>query len=645
MAGGKNRDADGKLARKFVSCLAKELVTDSQSGYSLASNPLAINNALEKSVESLAPGKSRSALQDILKEETRREKFVAALQCEIRAISVKQELHGDVILSPTASDHLFATLCNFIKGKSSLYATGDPVLSQEEIHLVLSRDPAPHILWAMAAVSFVRVGGKSGITKPTEIPSADDVSNLEASESPLPTLSYSLFHCLKPWIAGRNASITTSTLAPLIPLIFNSIERTGKDVSNLKILRTLTKEILSFIAAAKYRDNFVKGMVQRSGRQSIAYSDLLDGFQLLFEAFEIQGNNMQIESLSTTDKLSHTFPFAPDIIGKILKPPEIYIDLLADIVKAEFLLIYMVLEVLCLRKKLKDAKKLDGDALCILSEQVVRIAVVSLPSSLMLDFLSSGIASLNKLLDAEEKSIVCAAIFRALLFDSSSFPEKNKSSNSKKNVDWFIKILAVARKVDDERRIKLKILDSLVHCLSIPAKVFDYVASGKVQKSPSHMGTMDARTLIGWLLQLDDKGFQALVEVMKISSSQDDERTGLEESDAGQAKECRRLEEPCSQARPDDDLFFMDTTGENYDSDTPTSGGQSKKSKKRKVREVLFHRQGRAFKFKEDQQLNGGKKTSGIAKGKSEQGGSPVSSHDTEDGNMSETSTASSDSR
>ncbi|KAH7315309.1 hypothetical protein KP509_21G043800 [Ceratopteris richardii] len=561
MAGGKNRDADGKLARKFVSCLAKELVTDSQSGYSLASNPLAINNALEKSVESLAPGKSRSALQDILKEETRREKFVAALQCEIRAISVKQELHGDVILSPTASDHLFATLCNFIKGKSSLYATGDPVLSQEEIHLVLSRDPAPHILWAMAAVSFVRVGGKSGITKPTEIPSADD------------------------------------------------------------------------------------GMVQRSGRQSIAYSDLLDGFQLLFEAFEIQGNNMQIESLSTTDKLSHTFPFAPDIIGKILKPPEIYIDLLADIVKAEFLLIYMVLEVLCLRKKLKDAKKLDGDALCILSEQVVRIAVVSLPSSLMLDFLSSGIASLNKLLDAEEKSIVCAAIFRALLFDSSSFPEKNKSSNSKKNVDWFIKILAVARKVDDERRIKLKILDSLVHCLSIPAKVFDYVASGKVQKSPSHMGTMDARTLIGWLLQLDDKGFQALVEVMKISSSQDDERTGLEESDAGQAKECRRLEEPCSQARPDDDLFFMDTTGENYDSDTPTSGGQSKKSKKRKVREVLFHRQGRAFKFKEDQQLNGGKKTSGIAKGKSEQGGSPVSSHDTEDGNMSETSTASSDSR
>lgn len=336
----KKRNIDFKLARKFIRSLAKELVSDNER----ANNTQDLEDALQKSVDSLPAGKLRSTLLPILHQQNQQVAFVSALQNEIRALSAKVELHGDVLLSSPASDRLFEALVTCIRGKGTSNFTNKNVFSHEDIQLLLSRDPAPHILWALAAMELSSTDGSNGLMDS----SADGAHGALA-----------LLHRLKPWLVGRNFSIAVATLAPLVPLVFESLKQSkNKIVSNIKKLRTLVKEVLSFIVAVNYKCQFLQGSLENGPRETLSFPVLFDGFQTVYKALRLDSIVMQMEGLSTTEKLNRMFPLALERTKKALRPPDARIGVLADIVKVEFVLLHMVLEVIYCRQKTRVGEKL-----------------------------------------------------------------------------------------------------------------------------------------------------------------------------------------------------------------------------------------------------------------------------------------------
>ncbi|MCO5570317.1 hypothetical protein L7F22_024036 [Adiantum nelumboides] len=345
----------GKLATRFVSQLAKELVSD--SGFSLSVNTQALKDALRKSVDSLPSGKLRSTLQLILERENEQESFISALQIEIRVLSVKLELHGDVLLTPTASQHLFETLLKCIDVKEASCFTDSSEnhwFIHDEIQVLLARDPPPHILWALAAMKLTYAEGASCTSAST------------------------LLQCLKPWIVDRNASVAMATLAPLVPLIYESLQQAGRDISKLKILRNVVKEVLSFTVAVNYKEHFTKGFAESHSRDAFAFSALLDGFWAVVKPLGAVTLTETDSTDSIATKLNRMFPLASELTPSLLKPPDVQIGLLADLVKSEVLLIYMVVEVLYCREKSKGGDKVVKNDPGILKEQVGRIAVYGL---------------------------------------------------------------------------------------------------------------------------------------------------------------------------------------------------------------------------------------------------------------------------
>ncbi|KAI5072567.1 hypothetical protein GOP47_0012673 [Adiantum capillus-veneris] len=477
---GAKRSEDGKLATGFISRLAKELVNNSDSGFSVASNTHALKEALGKSVDSLPPGKLRATLQRILEQESQLEAFISALQIAIRALSVKLELHDDVLLTSTASEHLFETLLHCIDVKAAFSftdASGNHVFSHDEIQLLLARDPAPHILWALAAVKFTYTDGGSCAS---------------ASE---------LLHCLKPWIIDRNASVAMVTMAPLIPLIFESLQQVSKDVSKLKTLRSVMKEVLSFTVAINYKEHFTKGFAKNHSKETLSFSALLDGCQAVFKAFQFQGTDTQTETHSIATKLSRMFPLASELAASALKPPEVRIALLADIVKSEFLLLYIVVEVLYCRQKLKGGDKMVNSDIGLLKEPVGRIAVNGLAagqSDSILDILQSDMSILNSLLDDDEKSLVGVSVYKAILLYSHGFLENNVETltGGKKGLEGFVKRIGVARKYASKQRTKYDIMKDVACYVAVPPKVVDYLQSCKLKRSLSQKEIRNNRALI-----------------------------------------------------------------------------------------------------------------------------------------------------
>lgn len=586
MAGAKG-SIKYKLARRFVSRLAKELASDGERGFCLASNTQDLKEALRKSADSLPSGKLRSTLHRVLEQDTQLEAFISSLQIEIRVLSAKLELHGDVLLTSTATERLFQILVNCVDGKTAspfTDATGN-LFNHDEIQLLLARDPAPQILWALAATKATHEDAASGAS------------------------AAALLYCLKPWVVHRNASVAVATMAPLVPLILESVQEASRDVGNFKALRNLMKEVLSFIVAVNYRDHFMKGAAKSESKEALPFSALLDGFWAVSKAFKLQGTNTQAEMTSEAEKLDWMFPLASEVSRNALKPSDVPIGRLADIVKSEFLLLYMVVEVLYCRQKSTHKDKLVKNYIEILREQIARIAVNGLAvgqTDLILDILLSNLSSLHNLLDDEEKSLVCVSVFKALLLNSHEFFEKSETfSRGKKALEGFVKRIAVARKYATKQRTQFDILDSVACYLKVPPKLVDYLRSCKLARSLLQKETSSDRALIGWLVQLDDADFQALMDGTRISNNHAEEKMSLRKLHVGDAKAFSSSENGHNHPETED-LFFLDTTGEKQAPEATAAVRKRKKSRKQKAKEILFHRQGRMTKVKEDGDMSDG---------------------------------------
>eukprot|EP00250_Pteridium_aquilinum_P018706 c24175_g1_i1 orf=152-2113(+) len=623
MAAGekKQQGIDRKLARKFIRILAKELVSDSERGFCLARNTQDIKDALLKSADSLPTGKLRSTLLLILQQESLQEAFVSAVQNEIRVLSAKLELHNDVLLTPHASDHLFQTLVTCDRGKgTSLFTdtSSKHVFSREDIVLLASRDPAPDILWALAAMNLSSANSvmpalKNSSGGDVNSAMADGRDDVNSSAFSISLLASALLRCLKPWIINRNVSVAVATLAPLAPLVFESLQQSSSGmVSNIKALQALVKEVLSFIVVSNYKEHLMNGSLESGSRESLSLSALYDGFAAVFKGSQLQGIITQMEGLSASEKLKLMFPLASEVTKKFFSQPDVKISVLADIVRVEFMLLHIVLEVIYRRCKKRVGDELVKNHNENHREQVKSIAingVAGIQHDLILDILLSDLC-FNNLLDDNEESFVRFSIFKSLLLESNGVSKKHMGETSirgRKSLGTFLKRIAVARKINTSQRTQGDILDDLACYSKVPHKLVEYLKSHKTIKKVPVKGLWNDQDLIGWLLRMDDMEFKAVVDGTSISDSQGDEKTGFKQDTVRSSPDRSSMKDMFNQDEPEA-LFFLDITGEEKGrgDDSPSPVKQSRKSRKRKERPVLFHRRERVTKRKEDECPNEG---------------------------------------
>lgn len=600
------RSVDSKIARKFIRSLAQQLTSDSDNGSCLVRSA-DLEEVLRRSAEDLPAGKLRSTLLCIQEEKQQQDAFVVALQEQLRAVAAKREVGDDVVPTTAAKEMLFETLWSWLRGQDTVAfaaMTSKQLISPEGRQLLLCGDPPPHVLWALAALELSSPGA----------PSSSAPSSVKA-----------LLLCLKPLVVGhRSACTAVATLAPLAPLMFEALQQSsGRTENNIKAFRAVVREVLSFIVVVNNKEKCTKDSLEDTPTETLTLSSLLDGFSSIFQALKLHGPIAQMEVLSATERLKLMFPLASKLIEQILKPPDAKVVILSNIVKIEFVLLQMILEVIHWRGKMRTRDKLTKSPSEVLNEMVGTIAVNGVAAAesdehLILDLLLSHL-SVGDMLDDEEKALIYISLYKALLVRGQSFIEKQvneTSATKKKNIRTFLKRIAVARKIICGQRSKGggNILEELASKLNVPYELAECLKSGEVTKKPPDNVVLGDQALIGWLLHLEDMDFQAIVDGTSGygSLAHKDERTEEEDhhefgSFVDRSSSRRSFLQTEAEA-----LFFVDTTGEEEGkgsgqgnlSPTPSTIRQGRKSRKRKERQVLFQRQGHLTVKRQEEKSN-----------------------------------------
>eukprot|EP00249_Psilotum_nudum_P015033 c25130_g1_i1 orf=185-2206(+) len=458
------------------------------------------------------------------------------------------------------------------------------------------RDPPLHLLWAYAVL---------------QIPSWS-----KTDENDLTFTAKALLQSLKAAVVGNtSAPIAIAALAPVVATIFKAVQEFCKPLGfskvnanaeiaiceegslldirsvrkkakrTVRILQEIIREVLSFIVICS---NSRRSALDCSFGLPLApsvcqnLSCALTYFSLLLEVLKVKEKPKQMGGTMNNDLIKVMFPLVSNTTIKALQRYQANMEDICGIVTTEVVLLQLVLKLIDIRIKLKKQNQSlymnNSNALENIRALAIHgvTAARSSGTDIMLDMLLSPRLPVT-MLGNEGEAILKGILYEAVLVEKPCFGHADMPpsiTGEEKDSTVFLKKLAIARKAVHhyrscgEHNFAVTLLEAF-STLSVHSQLLNWFANVKIKHKPAEAVLQNAQTLIGWLINLDDRKFKGIYDKLTSTcgfkarsdlsqkASTVDHKHGINDSQNNSG-----TSEAFSSKAPDEDIFFIDTTGE-----------------------------------------------------------------------------------